>query len=118
MGRAPSPLLLSEIEFREDSLIDYYFENCFVPQFKPKVLNGSELPSNESVRLLIDSNMALRHSVCALAALTFPSNPIPPQKEVLAHLGMALTSLRKAIIERRFDEGLLLAIIELVDFEV
>lgn len=116
-GRAPSPVLLSEIEFREESLVDYYFEVCFVPQFKPKVLPGTEIPSNESVRALINTNMALRHAVCALAALTFPSNPAPPTKEILAHLGMALSFLRRAIVARTFDEGLLLAIIELVDFE-
>jgi len=117
-GRVPSPVLLSEIEFREDSLIDHYFEVYFVPQFKPNGLPGTELPSNESVRLLIDTNRALRHSVCALAALTFPSNPAPLTKEILAHLGMALSYVRRAIVDRTFDESLLLAIIELVDFEV
>ena len=109
---------MSEIEFREESLVDYYFEVCFVPQFKPKVLPGTEIPSHDSVRALINTNMALRHAVCALAALTFPSNPAPPTKEILAHLGMALSFLRRAIVARTFDEGLLLAIIELVDFEV
>ena len=57
-------------------------------------------------------------AVCAMAALTFPSNPAPPTKEILAHLGMALSYVRRAIVDRNFDESLLLAIIELVDFEV
>jgi len=118
LGRVPSPVLLSEIEFREGSLIDHYFDVCFVPQFKPKSLPGTEIPSNQVIRLLIDTNMALRHAVCAMAALTFPSNPAPPTKEILAHLGMALSYVRRAIVDRNFDESLLLAIIELVDFEV
>ena len=117
-GRLPSPLLVSDFAFREELLIEHYFRYHFKRQFKNNSLPGSDLPNVESIRQLILSNPALRHSACALAAVTFPSHRPPSQREILAHLGMALTYLRKIVEERKFDESVLLAIIELVDFEV
>ena len=116
--KALSSILFPEIEFREEWLIDYYFEVCFVPQFKPKFLPGSELLSEELIRILINSNITLCHAVCASAALARSGNRVPLQKEILEYMDMALVSLRKAIMEQNFDESLLLAIIELANFEV
>jgi len=117
-GRLPSPLLVADLSFREELLIEHYLRNCFSRQIRNNMLKDSEIPSLDSIRDLIASNAALRHSVCALASLTFSNHNPLPSRESLAHLGMALNFLRRRIANDELDEGLLLAIIELVEFEV
>ena len=115
--RPISPPLPSELVAREDVLIDRYFKYCFRRQFQNKVLLGSILPAFDSIRELIDTNMALKHAVCSLAALTFPYAE-PSVNEVLTHLTLALALLREMLANQPCDEGVLLAIIELVEVEV
>ena len=117
-GRLPSPLLVADLSFREELLIEHYLRNWFGRQIRNNMLKDSDIPSLDSIRALIASNAALRHSVCALASLTFSNHNPLPSRESLAHLGMALNFLRRRIANDELDEGLLLAIIELVEFEV
>ena len=76
------------------------------------------MPNILSIQSFIALNPALRHACCALAALTFPSHPPPSQREILAHHGLAIAFLRKTVVTNFFDESMLLAIVELLDFEV
>jgi hypothetical protein len=116
--RHPSPLLTADFSFRETFLIEHYFNYSFRLQFYNSALKGSKLPNIQSIQAFIDLNPALRHASCALAALTFPSHPPPSQREILAHHGLAIAFLRKTIVTNFFDESMLLAIVELLDFEV
>jgi hypothetical protein len=116
--RLPSPLLTADISFREDFLIDHYFNHPFRRQFFNNAIRGTKIPNQRVIQSLIDENPALRHAVCALACLTFPSHPPPSQREILAHAGLAVAFLRKLIGSQYLDEGILLAIVEIVDFEV
>jgi hypothetical protein len=116
--RLPSPLLSADFGFREAFLIEHYFNYAFRFQFCNSVLKGSRMPNTNSIQAFIEMNPALRHACCALAALTFPSHPPPSQREILAHHGLAIAFLRKTIVTNFFDESMLLAIVELLDFEV
>ena len=116
--RLPSPFLLGDFSFRQQLLIDHYVRHLFIGQVFNSAMNATVIPSVDWVRALIASTPALQHSVCALAAVTFPSHPKPQKKEVLAHLGMALLFLRKSIANHDTSEGILLAILGLIDFEV
>jgi hypothetical protein len=116
--RLPSPLLVADFRFREEFLIEHYFNYPFKRQFSKSALKGTKIPATASIQALISLNPALRHACCALAALSFPSYPPPSQREVLAHHGLAIAFLRKTIVTNFFDESMLLAIIELLDFEV
>jgi Fungal specific transcription factor domain len=116
--RLPSPFLLADFSFREDLLIDHYLHHLFKRQVKNNAIKATIEPSSIWIRNLISATPSLRHSVCALAALTYPTHPKPAQKEILAHRGMALLFLRKSLVEGHIDEGVLLAILELIDYEV
>jgi hypothetical protein len=118
LSRLPSPLLTADFGFRESFLIEHYFNYSFKLQFCNGVLKGSKMPNTRSIQSFIALNPALRHACCALAALTFPSHPPPSQREILAHHGLAIAFLRKTIVNNFFDESMLLAIVELLDFEV
>ena len=50
--------------------------------------------------------------------MTFRNYPEQPSKETLAHLGLALGSLRRRIADHKLDESLLLAVLQLVLYEV
>jgi hypothetical protein len=117
-SRLPSPLLVADISFRENHLIDHYFQHPFRRQFCNNAIRGTKIPTPRYIHSLIDRNPALRHAVCALACLTFPSHPPPSQQETIAHAGLALAFLRKLIGSQYLDESTLLAIVEVVDFEV
>jgi Fungal specific transcription factor domain len=116
-GRQPSPLLGSDFSFREEFLISHYFDIWEKRQFSAIVKGGQIHPVGE-VQELIGSNFALRHAVCALAALTLPRQSRPLSREILAHMGLALAILRKLLTNKIMDEGTLMAVIVLVDFEV
>lgn len=116
--RLPSPLLVADFSFRQDFLTDHYFEYPFRRQFYNNAIRGTQIPERRVIETLINKNPALRHAVCALAGLTFPSHPPPSQREILAHVGLALAFLRKVIGSGFLDESLLLAIVEIIDFEV
>jgi hypothetical protein len=117
-GRQPSPLLSSDFSFREDFLIDHFFDYHFNRQVNNPFLNPADVPSRSVVLNLIESNSALRHAVCALAATSLPSTQRPLSNERLAHLGMSLAFLRRRLVEEKVDEALLLAIIQLTDLDV
>lgn len=76
------------------------------------------MPSRGELQSLINSNAALRHAICALAATSFPSPNRSLDNERLAHLGMSLAFLRRRLAEQKIDEGILLAIIQLTDLDV
>lgn len=116
--RLPSPLLVADFSFRQSFLTEHYFEHPFRRQFYNNAIRGTQIPDRRVIEALIDQNPALRHAVCALAGLTFPSHPPPSQREILAHVGLALAFLRKVIGSHFLDESTLLAIVEIVDFEV
>jgi hypothetical protein len=117
-SRLPSPLLTADFGFREAYLIEHYFNYSFKLQFYNGALKGSNMPNTRSIETFIKLNPALKHACCALAALTFPSHPPPSQREILAHHGLAIAFLRKTIVANFFDESMLLAIVELLDYEV
>jgi hypothetical protein len=116
--RPPSPFLPSDFSFREDFLIDHYFDYHFVRQFTNRALKTFDVPSRQMIEELSLANPALRHAICALAATSLPSPHRSLENERLAHLGMSLAFLRRRLMERRIDEGMLLAIIELTDLDV
>src|SRR5579862_5268415 len=84
--RLPSPLLVADFSFRQDVLTDHYFEHSFRRQFYNNAIRGTQIPDRRVIEALIDQNPALRHAICALAGLTFPSHPPPSQREILAHV--------------------------------
>jgi hypothetical protein len=116
-GRQPSPLLGADFSFREEFLINHYFDIWHKREFSA-IVKGGEIPPVSDIQTLIISNFALRHAVCALAALTLPRQSRPLSREILAHMGLALAMLRKQLLNKIMDEGTLMAVIVLVDFEV
>jgi hypothetical protein len=117
-SRPSSPLFLSDVFFREALLVDYFFAHNFRHQVRNAALGGEGLDRKDVIPW-IESNDALRHAVCALALITYPGlSPLKPSKEGMTHLGMALTFLRRDLREGRLDEGLLFAVMQLVELEV
>jgi hypothetical protein len=117
-SRLPSPLLTADFGFRESHLIEHYFNYSFKLQFYNGAIKRSTMPNIRLIQTFIQLNPALRHACCALAALTFPSHPPPSQREILAHHGLAIAFLGKTVVANFFDESMLLAIVELLDYEV
>jgi hypothetical protein len=116
-SRPSSPLFLSDVFFREALLISYFFAHNFRQQVRNSAIGGEGLDP-EYVKPWIELNDALRHAICALALITYPGlSPLKPSKEGLTHLGMALTFLQRDLQEGRFDEGLLFAVMQLVELE-
>jgi hypothetical protein len=116
-SRPSSALFSSDVFFREALLVSYFFAHNFRHQVRNPALGGEGLDP-EDVRPWIESSDALRHAICALALITYPGlSPLKPSKEGLTHLGMALTFLQQDLREGRLDEGLLFAIMQLVELE-
>jgi hypothetical protein len=115
-NRQPSPLLSAEFSFREEFLINHYFDVYHHRRASESGI-GNEMPASSEIQRLVISNPALRHAICALSALTLPYQSRPLSREILGHLGTTLAILRKVLSSRNIEQGTLMAVIVLVDFE-
>jgi hypothetical protein len=116
--RSPSPLLRGDFAFREESLINHYFMIHFTRHFASRFGESVETPSSASIETLIKSNGALRHAICALTILNFPTTAKTLATELVTHVQLSIAFIRNKVDNGLVDEGTLLAILVLLRFEV
>jgi hypothetical protein len=117
-NRSQSPLLRGDFVFREESLINHYFMIHFKRHFATGFGESLDVPSRGTVDALIMSNSALRHAICALTLLSFPSSAPSLANEVVAHIKLSIAFIKNTIDNGILDEETLLAILVLLRFEV
>lgn len=116
--RSQSPLLLCDLAFREESLINHYFMLHFKRHFATNFGQSLHVPSSDMIDALIVSNDALRHAICALTILNFPGRTASLSAELVTHIKLSIVFIRNKIDNGIVDEGTLLAILVLLRFEV
>jgi len=116
--RSQSPVLLSDFASREESLINHYFMIHFKRHFAARFGESVETPSSAAIDTLIMSNGALRHAICALTILNFPTNAKTLATELVTHVQLSIAFIRNKIDNGLVNEGTLLAILVLLRFEV
>ena len=116
--RSESPVLHSDFAFREESLINHYFMIHFKRHFGTSFGESLDVPSMGMIEALIVSNSALRHAICALTLLSFPSSAPSLATELVAHVKLSIAFIRNTIDNGVLDEETLLAILVLLRFEV
>jgi hypothetical protein len=116
--RSQSPLLGSEFAFREESLIDHFFMIHFNRHFAAGFGESVDMPSSALIDTLIRSSDALRHAICALTILSFPSNAKTLATELVTHVELSIAFIRDKADNGVVDEATLLAILVLLRFEV
>ena len=116
--RSPSPLLRSDFAFRQESLLNHYFLIHFKQHFAAGFGQRLDVPSSDTIDALIVSNGALRHAICALTILNFPSSAPSLATELVTHVKLSIAFIRHTIDTGIVDEGTLLAILVLLRFEV
>ena len=116
--RSESPILHSDFAFREESLINNYFMIHFKRQFAAGFGERLAVPSSGMICALVASNSALRHAICALTILNFPSSAPSLATELVTHVKYSIAFIRNTIDNGIVDEETLLAILVLLRFEV
>ena len=91
-----------------------HFQQHFDVGFGQRV----DVLSNSTMAALIQSNAALRHAICALTILNFPSRAPSLATELVSHLKLSTACIQKSLDNGIVEQGTLLAILVLLQFEV